>query len=285
MNAKRLIATLLLALPMLGNAQELKDFEGEFISESLTNQNPERKKFDTGMLYNGRVVTHILAKGDNVDSYDTRLKMHTMFLVDTNRYILWSEELKKGVEIPITTYVAGQKALLAAAAKLAPVEQNWNVESLGKEDINGITCEHLKKTLTMTANQVSSTSIQEEWISDVYRNPMKKFLESIGTSKQSDGFALKLKFDTHIKSSSAFVKSRYSYNHTVVKEIMPRAVADNEFDIPSDCKIQVFDDFLKFNKAFMALGRANAKLLMKQGKHPTQMEDNVIYETDDRWDD
>lgn len=267
MDKKIIIATILFAVfSLAGNAQDTY-FEGEITYEGLVNVDAGMLNY---MMYNGKENHKSIMKGKNFHGYDMRINMHVIVSEDLDLYMVYSDELKKGVSMSLTKYRTEQRKLENRFGIQTPktiLTPTSDLESM----INGIKCKTYKSHREETGRRTEC----DYWLWDKY-----KYYDAFETGVQYVGIPIRQRTD--------FIDSGIKVHHYQMSratEVKEREVSLDEFKAPSGYAIKTVNGLLAFGRSIPSLYKENANILKRKGLYPTSLDDNVVYDIDGNWDD
>lgn len=271
-----LFAILFLGFVSSIHAADVTTFEGEIQYRNFENHSSLIRRFSSGMAYNGARDIKIIMKGNKMHVIDESMHIHTIFLPDEDKVILYSDVAKKGLFTSYKEFVPTYYELFSPSKKT----NQYSIKNMNERQYKDEKCSVYSGQIIITPEGTtnSTTTDAELWVSHKYKID-KCYLNYI---YGIDVPGVVLKWSYKQEGKVPLLGKMSSYVASEIKNISERAVSDSEFEVPSDVSLKDSGSPFKL----LGIYKENKKFLKKNKMYPTDADkDNeVTYKIDEEWD-
>lgn len=289
-------------------------FEGEIEYETFENWSDYMLKMPNSILFNGVHKIKLILKGDKMHKIDETTGCH--IIVDnaaaqaimagqnankkyskarqskdmknaSRAYVHFCDYTKTGLDMsdaPGTQYVLYPKEFSYVGGVKSPVKTYTFEKTNETKEMLGETCPLYSGRIVRDMGGMDQTYDLKAWLSPKWKAPGGYNWDIFGLDIPNIALKWAYKYDGgHVSMMS--VGELSGYVEADVVKITPREVADDEFDIPVDYKIQTggTSNAFKMLNYYKSVKKELIKRGVKGGDN-SQKSSGVHYKTDSEWD-
>ena len=305
-------------LSVAGRAQEKIPFEGEIVYETYENYSDYLLKMPHSIFFNGVHKIRLILKGEWMHMIDETTGCHiivndaaaqaimsaqgkkksrgtlgALATLSENRsnnscsYVHFCDYTKSGLDMsdaPGTQYIMSSGAISYADGSKAPVK-SYSYEKTGdSKTILDMTCPLFAGKIVRSMGGMDQTYDVKTWVSEKYAAPAGYKWNLYGLDVPGIAMKWAMKYDGGHVSMMGVGELSY-YIEADVVEVKPRAVSDEEFNIPEGYKIKTggTSNAFKIMGYYKGVKKELVKLGIKGGDN-SQKTTGIHYKTDGEWD-
>ena len=265
-------------------AQNNEAFEGEITYETYENYSDFLIRASNSVFFNGVHKIRLILKGNKMHLIDETTKCHVIADNSVPSYVHYCDLTKTGMDYGnnIGSMQILSKGNIDVGGQVSPITCYTFAPTSTKKNIMDKECTLYQGDINRNMGGMEQKYEVKAYVSDIMAPAGYKWLLFC---LDTPGIALKYsyKFDGgHVSMMS--IDELSAYYEADVTKIMPREVADDEFNIPADYRVSKgAENAFALVKYMKGVKKQLEKLGIK-GESNDKKTTGVHYKTDDEWD-
>lgn len=265
-------------------AQNSEAFEGEITYETYENYSDFLIRASNSVFFNGVHKIRLILKGNKMHLIDETTKCHVIADNSVPSYVHYCDLTKTGMDYGnnIGSMQILSKGNIDVGGQVSPITCYTFAPTSTKKNIMDKECTLYQGDINRNMGGMEQKYEVKAYVSDIMAPAGYKWLLFCN---DTPGIALKYsyKFDGgHVSMMS--IDELSAYYEADVTKIMPREVADDEFNIPADYRVSKgAKNAFALVKYMKGVKKQLEKLGIK-GESNDKKTTGVHYKTDDEWD-
>lgn len=265
-------------------AQNSEAFEGEITYETYENYSDFLIRASNSVFFNGVHKIRLILKGNKMHLIDETTKCHVIADNSVPSYVHYCDLTKTGMDYGnnIGSMQILSKGNIDVGGQVSPITCYTFAPTSTKKNIMDKECTLYQGDINRNMGGMEQKYEVKAYVSDIMAPAGYKWLLFC---LDTPGIALKYsyKFDGgHVSMMS--IDELSAYYEVDVTKIMPREVADDEFNIPADYRVSKgAKNAFALVKYMKGVKKQLEKLGIK-GESNDKKTTGVHYKTDDEWD-